>query len=372
MILIYLQKNETFDYNKQLTKYEKQVIEAFIGFTTRNTSEKESKYAVTLGYLLIKRRLTQKELKKLTHFSTGTIHQCLTMLELTGRISKAFIPGTHTFEYFVPETMSIMITQLKNSFQEKCDFTITFCKILTKNLSEKSILYFRLQEIMDTYSLYRTLLPLFDVDNNEITLESPMIDFNNDSRIQELKNSNFTTEEAEKTFIRLYGIFMNFNIYYEFSEPMKLIFGYFITRKLLTQYELKRITKLSIGAISQSINKLIEYELIFNKGKNSKGHNIYELDSIKTIMFQRFLRDLESMVSRKITIEQIKKAIEEDLTNLESSKVINKYLYTIKDQYQSLLSKVDEFVNILRIYDRIRLKTTEILSYDLNNRGKSN
>ena len=230
---------------------------------------------------------------------------------------------------------------------------------MKNNIPEDNLLYSRVQEIIEICSIYRTLLPLFDSNIDQTQLSQPFIDFSNDNRIRELQNVRLSIEQAEKEFIRFYGIFINFNIFYEFSEPMKTIFGYFITRKNLTQHEIKRLTKLSLGAISQSVNKLIEYELITVIGKNDKGHKIYQLGSIRTIIFQRFLRDMQLIASRKTDFERYKKEIAEILLALDSYKIQRKAYDTIIGKFQFLISKIVDFIEILTIYEKMKVEITK-------------
>ena len=149
------------------------VAEAFADKSLEICNKTNDKLSIADIYKI--KGIIYKNLKK---YQTAEDY-CLTSL----RINKELIPGTHTYEYFAPESMDIMINQLKLSFQEKCDFTITFCGILQKNIPQENFLWIRLQEIIETYAIYRTLLSLFDLNNSGNTLEPPMIDFENDIRI---------------------------------------------------------------------------------------------------------------------------------------------------------------------------------------------
>ena len=77
---------------------------------------------------------------------------------------------------------------------------------------------------------------------------------------------------------------MNFLIKSRLLVKLKPIFikilSYFITRKSLTQNDLKELTGLSAGTISQEINKMLENEIIEVMKTSDSGQITYSMTSV--------------------------------------------------------------------------------------------
>lgn len=77
---------------------------------------------------------------------------------------------------------------------------------------------------------------------------------------------------------------MNFLIKSRLLVKLKPIFikilSYFITRKSLTQNDLKELTGLSAGTISQEINKMLENEIIEVMKTSDSGQITYSMNSV--------------------------------------------------------------------------------------------
>jgi len=82
--------------NKKFRELEKKILEYALEIGQRRSSEK---ITIINYYLFIYENLTQKELKKLTNFSIGTISTHLNAMISVGVIEKKLIPGTHEYSY---------------------------------------------------------------------------------------------------------------------------------------------------------------------------------------------------------------------------------------------------------------------------------
>lgn len=82
--------------NKKFREIEKKILEYALEIGQRRSSEK---ITIINYYLFIYGSLTQKELKKLTNFSLGTISTHLNAMISVGMIEKQLIPGTHEYSY---------------------------------------------------------------------------------------------------------------------------------------------------------------------------------------------------------------------------------------------------------------------------------
>ncbi|MFW9991057.1 MAG: MarR family transcriptional regulator [Candidatus Odinarchaeota archaeon] len=343
--------------------YEKQLVDAFASLLTHSSDEKKSKFAVILGYLIVKQRLTAKQLQDLTKYSPSTVHNCLTMLELSNRIDKKLLSGTHAYEYSVPETMEKMITRVRLSYQQKIEATIRYHEILSQKVPVTHLLYSRIQEGLSCAKNLRDLLRYFDVTPKAILIHQNAYDQQEDHHLQDLIVKNMRIEDVEKEIISLYASSTNIDIRHSFSEPMKLIFGYLITRKTLTQKELQHLTKLSAGTISQNLNKLIQYELITRNGKTPRGHHRYQLLSISDSILRGFDHDIEKIISR----EQEFKEYKEEITDVKTNITQNKENNAVIKRYDILLTFIDSLLNMFVIYQRMHTRIDELLQHSSNN-----
>ncbi len=84
---------------------------------------------------------------------------------------------------------------------------------------------------------------------------------------------------------------MNFLIKSRLLVKLKPLFikilSFFITRKSLTQNDLKKLTGLSTGTISQEINKMLENEIIEVTKTSESGQITYSMNSV-AISFMNF------------------------------------------------------------------------------------
>ena len=85
-------------FDPQIRSIEKEIVEFF--------SAKSSEFigrspivSKVMTYFSIRKTLTQKELRELTGFSSGTISKTVNHLQAMNVITKETIPGTHTHVY---------------------------------------------------------------------------------------------------------------------------------------------------------------------------------------------------------------------------------------------------------------------------------
>ena len=90
-------KDQINFYSEKLKKYESKLAEFFVDIGTRKRVN--NNILQISSYLLIHGSLTQKELKKLTGLSMGTISTILSVVLGMGRFQKEKIPKTHTYRY---------------------------------------------------------------------------------------------------------------------------------------------------------------------------------------------------------------------------------------------------------------------------------
>ena len=152
-------------FDEKLRKYEEKLVSFFTDIGEQKRVN--PKFLKMSAYLFIHKKLTQKQLKELTGFSSGTISTFLSVMLGTGFFEKKMIPGTHTCIYRYKAdledlTLNGLNTALK-SFVESETFLKNKFKML-KNLikHEKkgaSHLSQRIEEILDIFIFYKELFP---------------------------------------------------------------------------------------------------------------------------------------------------------------------------------------------------------------------
>ena len=129
---------------------------------------------------------------------------------------------------------------------------------------------------------------------------------------------------------------MNFLIKSKLLVKLKPIFikilSLFITRKSLTQRDLKKLTDLSAGTISQEINKMLENEIIEVSKTSESGLITYSMTSV-AISFMNF---------NKIIINNILKW-QDELNRVKSELEKNKKEFQNIRGYKGIY----DFVNII-------------------------
>ena len=117
------------------------------------------------------------------------------------------------------------------------------------------------------------------------------------------------------------------------------ILMYFITRKELTQKNLRELTDLSKGKISQEVNKLIDQNLISIKERSSTGQITYIMDSIDTLTNTRALNMINNLLSWDERLNKLKKEMEEEQADLKNLNGYDK-VKSLVDFYYNVIGKI--------------------------------
>ena len=84
-------------FDEKLKKYEEKLVAFFTDIGQQKRVN--PKFLKMSSFLFIHKKLTQKALKELTGFSTGTISTFLSVMIGSDFYTKELIPGTHTYIY---------------------------------------------------------------------------------------------------------------------------------------------------------------------------------------------------------------------------------------------------------------------------------
>ncbi len=88
------------------------------------------------------------------------------------------------------------------------------------------------------------------------------------------------------------------------------ILSYFITRKRLTQSEIKELTGLSRGTISQELNNLIERNVIQETNPNNSKIIVYSMESVTLGFINSYLHSIKDYLKYKKRFIRIQKDLE--------------------------------------------------------------
>ncbi|MFW9970951.1 MAG: MarR family transcriptional regulator, partial [Candidatus Odinarchaeota archaeon] len=273
-------------FSDKLRKYEDKLVEILLNIAqSKRANPKISRLS---SYLLIHEALTQKELKKLTDLSMGSISTYLSVMTGTGVFIKERIPHTHTFKYSYLgkiEDLTIKgielaissIIPLENYLKNKKK---QLNKLINQSKKGADHLSHRIDELIESFEIYKTLYPLIYNDIMEKIQEETYIKEFNLTKNQQTEIKKIVFDEEvylieDDLLNQLAGSPM-----FSSRDPMFIrILGYFITRKYLTQKKLQRITGLSAGKISEEVNLMAENGLVEIAYISPKGKITYGAES---------------------------------------------------------------------------------------------
>lgn len=338
-------------FDEKLRSYEDNLVEIILDIG--ETKRSNPKMAAIACYLLIHRKLTQKELKKLTGFSMGTISTYLSVMVGSGNFQKSRIPHTHTFMYsFSGDLESLTTRAIDFAIDNLISLEIylknkkeTLNKLVEKSVKGAKKLTERIEELLESFKNYKTIFPskhsLADEDQKQTSSRETMLSRNEDEEMIKIEFDPEVYFIEDDILNQLITAPM-----FSMRDPMFIrILGLFMTRKHLTQETLKRITGLSSGKISEEVNKLLEYNLIYIAYTSDKGKITYGADSFILLRFSRYI--LSRLVEKVKELENLKLKLEKDKPNLESLKGYSQ-IYKIIDytlsailKYSDSLEKID-------------------------------
>lgn len=342
-------------FSDKLRKYENKLVEFLLDIA--QSKRVNPKISMISSYLLIHESLTQKELKKLTGFSMGSISTILSVMTGTGTFQKERIPHTHTFTYsftgkledlttrgieIALSTFGPLETYLKNKKEELIKF-IEQSKKGAQHLSN------RIDELLETFEIYKIIFPiLIENSTNETLKDISSKSFNLIRREEEVKKISFDPEVylVEDDMLNQLATSPMFSS----RDPMFIrILVYFITRKLLTQKTLQKITGLSAGKISEEVNLLLENGLIEKSDISPKGKITYCAESAGIILLKFSRTVIDRMAKWDDELQKIRLELEENRFALEK---LNGYTRIYKI-YEFLLDSISKYKKFIDLVDKV-------------------
>jgi len=159
-------------FDEKLKKYEEMLVEFFTDIGQQKRVN--PKFLKMSSFLFLHKKLTQKALKELTGFSTGTISTFLSVMIGSEFYTKELISGTHTHIYRyngeIEDLTSKGLDIALKSFLDSEEFLkkkkAELSKLAKQSKKGASHLSHRIDQILRTFEFYEDLLPI--MEENEL------------------------------------------------------------------------------------------------------------------------------------------------------------------------------------------------------------
>jgi len=330
-----------------LKRIEQQILEFFIGIGKLESSN--PKTTEIFAYLQIYGKLTQNQLKKLTHFASSTISTTLNSLLHSNIIIRDIIPKTHQYIYALKEKEVHFIYQPFVAILDDLESLDTSLITIQNRLNT---LVSQLQDIKnsdepllstETQFLLRRINSLrnyIEVQRRTIVGQSTNPFFNENVSAFFAKNElgKFSPElvEIEEEFINL----LVSNEKFSANDPMaNRISGYFYTRKNLTQKQLQALTSISLSTISRVLTKSLASGFISAYKKKYRKPRMYYLDSPASSLISAILVTDAYIFSWEKKFSEILKEMSGKLSRFSK----DKSFVTLREKIKDILLKIKAF-----------------------------
>jgi len=269
-------------FDGKIRVYEKQIVNYFkeiSGIRTQNV-----KIATIIAYCLVHRNLTQKQLRDLTGYSMGTISSSLTSLVRFGILKKQIIPGTHEFDYILPSSMVQIIDLYRGSVLAEIFKARDFFQTLQKEINVDDLLRFRIVDMLSFLDANEDVIRLLNLRTTEEAKnrkKSPAILANERIDSDNLEMKTEKTLEIEQKIINYFLGSLQASLFLGQKITATKMIAYFVTRETFTQRQLRDVSGLSAGTISQGLQHLLHLGLIIRVSTGESSHHAYQMRSIK-------------------------------------------------------------------------------------------
>jgi len=311
-------------FKGKILEYENLIVNAYLEYF--GTSQFHPKSSKIICYFLIHRKLTQKQLQELTGYSVGTISSYLSLLENKGFLKKRMIPGTHTMQYFIPGSLIQYINILReNTLKENAkakDFfksiKMKLNELLMQNLKGFDLIHSSVNEILNFLEIRERFYHLYNIEflqenkNIKKKIQSYKIQEKNQYSVP-IDNKILQIESKIINFFQDSGIFSEFKI--EKTSVIKIL-GYFITRRVLNNKLLQKLTGLSAGSISQGLNLLLSMKLIEKEKENKSSRQLYKMKSVVLTLLNLLIETRKKRLQWEPIAIQILKELDDHMIEL--------------------------------------------------------
>ena len=334
-------------FEGKIREYEKKLVDILIEIgNIRGQAPLISKIN---SYLFIHGELTQIQLKQLINRSLSTISLALTTLINSGLIKKEFIKGTHTNKYSLVRINSSQdVLQAGVLKLEEISKLFEFLQEIKEELNTKKyqekqgykFLLNRISEFTNFLQIFHKIM-INSKNSNEIRPIGVQQDTENSPEIIQFDSEIKIIEDKIIEHFVISPIFSIQNrIFSKFT-------AYFMTRKNLTQEELRNLMELSTGKVSKEVNFLVRRGLI-KKKKRKKGEPIiYTMNLVELAFLNLLCNAINDMLKWEDEMKALKLQLEnekEELSTLHGYDELRRsisFFHHYFELIKKLLSKID-------------------------------
>ena len=328
--------------DEKLRHYEQQIIHYYI--ERANFGGQSDTLASLIGYLSIYGELSQSDLKRLTGFSKSTISTGLSNLLNIHYVKKEKLPKKREHLYSLMRNSQEKFDDALGSLELEIQFFRQKIEELEQNYSPEdfgyNLLKERLKEALEVFETYQRLLNFLRSGENvgeqdfRLNMEKGL---SKNDLIYLLKDFDPQIKRFEDSIIEF---FKYQSAYSTLSDYMLNMFIYFLTRKVLTQDKIKKLTGLSSGKISQVVNRLLKKKFILEVNKdvfkkslpeNLERRKLYAMTSIKESFFQSGVDSLKEMLKWREKFTKMKDELRKMKDQCENHRIHGKLSKAVEE-----------------------------------------
>ncbi|MFW9994510.1 MAG: hypothetical protein ACFFD4_20875 [Candidatus Odinarchaeota archaeon] len=324
--------SRTHVFEGKIREYEKQIVDYFREISgMRNQSVI---IATTIAYFLNHGRLTQRQLRELTGYSMGTVSSSLISLVNFGLLKKQIIPGTHEFEYVLPSSLVQIVNLYRINVLNEINQARKFFQALLSEVDRNTLLYSRIIDILAFLEVNEELISLFNLRTTvetEISEKKPSVSTGRQISGIEAAMTAGTLEAEKKVFDYFMGP-LQASLFLDQKITVTKIIACFVTRETLTQKQLRVVSGLSAGAVSQGLQHLLHLGMITKVTTSGPSHHAYQMKSVKKALLTYLELPTRRSTELESTFTKIRDEMDTNYSVLSSSRGY-KEVYGMVTQY---------------------------------------
>ena len=359
--------------NKKLVPYFDQIFQFYQNLgEMKGTSKKVS---TLTPYLMIFQDITQKDLKILTGYSLANISNTLNMLQDLNVVEKARIPGTHTYQYNIHGKFEDTIKQSIIMTHKFVETTIQFFHHMNTELSKSdlnsligsqeiktqlssNILHLEfINQVLDEF--VGALDEEYPVKvNNSMDINSKLFHPENFPSKYKFIDYDDKIKKVEMEIIT----FLHKTLFQRIKGASKsLLMPYFITRFLHTQKDLKKISGLSIGQISEGLNELMNRGIcayvtdLISSSNFNRPIKVYYMRSLSLSNVMRLRQIFDKIFESKLIFVKMKEELDSGKSELHDLLGF-KEIYGYISEFINIIKKYENFNNFLQQIEQVVIK----------------
>ncbi|NHK31175.1 MAG: hypothetical protein FK730_07475 [Asgard group archaeon] len=331
----------------ELKEVEQQIVDFYIKVAQRYRLN--LKLTKVFAYLKIYDFLTQKQLKKLTGFSTGFISNSLKSFIQSSIVIRNFIPKTHTNFYTINNEYRLSILTPLTEFYETQKKHENFIIELQEKLHKLEAKYsieatFLIRRLNGMRNFFETQKRAYtELDKKEFLEEN----------VSDLLLSNGFIEypsEIKKLESSLVERFVRMSMFIENDPIINKILSFLITRKKITQEKLLALTGYSLSTISRNLRGYGKQDYVrITKKEYLKPRNYY-MESIGIYLNEVILNNRRFLISWRPKFVDLLSQLKSNL-KYNKNKEMNLFLQL---KIRDIISNIDLVIKRALLLEKVQ------------------